>query len=296
MEPTVIPLGEGETITDEPERHVVIKATHERIAVTESRYAPGQSGPGSHVHRQHADACWVLEGELTFELGHGELLRATAGTFVLVPVNVAHTFRNDGRGDARFLKFHAPSMGLDEYLRALRDARNARDERAAADRFDTFDPPEDGGRPASEALVLKPGEGETLTAGPSKIVFKAGGGDSGGLLSLTETTIAPGFPGPVPHRHLRTVDSFYVLDGTLTLRIGEEAVEAEAGTYAFVPPGAVHTFSNLGNAPVHMLNLMAPGGFEQYLREVVAAIPPGGAPDPAVMARIASKYDFEPAG
>jgi hypothetical protein len=57
----------------------------------------------------------------------------------------------------------------------------------------------------------------------------------------------------------------------------------------------VHTFWNPGDSPVRLLNLMAPGGFEQYLKEVAEAAAPGAAPDPALMAEIASKYDFEPA-
>jgi hypothetical protein len=39
---------------------------------------------------------------------------------------------------------------------------------------------------------------------------------------------------------------------------------------------------------------MAPGGFEQYLKEFAAGSRPGEAPDPAVMAEIASRYDFVP--
>ena len=39
---------------------------------------------------------------------------------------------------------------------------------------------------------------------------------------------------------------------------------------------------------------MAPGGFEQYLKEVAATSAPGEAPDPATMAEIASRYDFVP--
>jgi hypothetical protein len=44
-----------------------------------------------------------------------------------------------------------------------------------------------------------------------------------------------------------------------------------------------------------MLNLMAPGGFEQYLKEVAAAAAPGELPDQATMAAIAPRYDFRPA-
>jgi hypothetical protein len=60
-------------------------------------------------------------------------------------------------------------------------------------------------------------------------------------------------------------------------------------------PGAVHTFSNPGDEPVRFLNVMAPGGLERYLKEVAASMPADGPPDPAAMARIASRYDFEAA-
>jgi glyoxylate utilization-related uncharacterized protein len=76
------------------------------------------------------------------------------------------------------------------------------------------------------------------------------------------------------------------------VRIGDETVEVRAGSYAFVPPGTVHTFSNTSDEVVRVLNLMAPGGFEQYLKEAAAAIGEGP-PNPAAMAEIASRYDFE---
>ena len=141
--------------------------------------------------------------------------------------------------------------------------------------------------------LLAPGEGESILGGA--VVFKAEGGDGEGTFSLSETTLPPGFPGPVPHVHERLLDSFYVLEGTLAVRLGDREVEAGAGSFAIVPPGNVHTFANRSGAPVRMLNLMAPGGFEQYLKNVAAATPPGEPPDPAVMAQIASRYDFRPA-
>jgi len=61
-----------------------------------------------------------------------------------------------------------------------------------------------------------------------------------------------------------------------------------------MPPGTMHSFANRSDGLVRALNLMAPGGFEQYLKELAAAAPPGELPDPAVMAEIASRYDFEP--
>lgn len=279
--------GEGETISDRAERNVRILLDHELVDVTWTRYEPGEQGPGPHIHREHADAWYVLEGELTFGLGRdGETLhRAPAGTHVLVPAGVIHTFRNEGDVAARFLNFHAPSKGFAESLRASRDGRDFR--------WDSFDQPEDGGRSAADAIVRGPGEGEAILGGA--VVFKAQVGDGEGTFSLSEITLPPGFPGPVLHRHERTLDSFYVLEGMLTIRLGEDdEVEAGPGSLGAMPPGTVHSFANRTDSVVRALNLMAPGGFEQYLKEMAAATGPGELPSPAAMAEIASRYDFVP--
>ena len=109
-----------------------------------------------------------------------------------------------------------------------------------------------------------------------------------------ETTLPGEFGGPPLHRHPSTIDSFYVLDGTLTVTLGDRVGEAGPGTYALAPAGSAHTFSNRGREPVRMLNLMVPGGFDGYFEEAAAAIRPGEAPDPAVLAQIMSGYDYEP--
>jgi mannose-6-phosphate isomerase-like protein (cupin superfamily) len=163
---------------------------------------------------------------------------------------------------------------------------------ASGENGPTFDPPPDGGRPASDAVIREPGAGGRMAFGPGEVMFKAEGA---GWLSLMETTLGPGYRGPVPHFHRGFVDSFYVLEGVLTLRVGDAVVEAPAGSFTAATPGTVHTFSNPGDEPVRMLNVMAPGGFEQYLREVAAEVPAGGAPDPALMAEIAQRHDFVPA-
>jgi mannose-6-phosphate isomerase-like protein (cupin superfamily) len=276
--------GEGEMISDRAERNVVIKCDHELVDVTWTRYESGERGPDPHIHKRHADAWYVLEGELTFGLGPGgeELRPATAGTLVLVPAGVIHTFRNNGPIAARFLNVHAPSMGFAESLRR-------RDEDF---RWDSFDPPEDGGRTTSDVVVRGPGEGESILGGA--IVFKAQVGDGEGTFALSEIVLPPGYPGPVLHRHARTLDSFYVLEGTLTIRLGDREVDAGPGSFGAMPPGTGHSFSNRSDGLVRALNLMAPGGFEQYLKELAAAAPPGELPDPATMAEIAARYDFVP--
>jgi quercetin dioxygenase-like cupin family protein len=287
VEAIFLERGAGELTSDTATRRVTIKADVSQVAITESLYAPGQRGPGPHVHRQHADALYILEGALVFGIGPGaaEEVEAQAGSLVLVPAGVVHTFGNEGADQARFLNIHAPGMRFGEYLRAMRDGRSK-----DAARFDSFDPPADGGDPASEVVVRGPDDGETVTVGPARATLKAEGSDGAGTFSLSDGHLPPGFQGPPLHRHETFVDSFFVLEGTLTVHVDDDAREAPPGSFVLVPPGTPHTLSNAGDEPVRELNVMAPGGFEQYLKEVART--GDGSSDPQFLASIASKYDF----
>jgi mannose-6-phosphate isomerase-like protein (cupin superfamily) len=76
--------------------------------------APGRKGPSAHVHDDEDDAFYVLDGELAFLVEDEEVL-ATAGTFVLVPPGVLHTFENRTSTPVRMLNIHAPA-GFDRRI------------------------------------------------------------------------------------------------------------------------------------------------------------------------------------
>jgi quercetin dioxygenase-like cupin family protein len=245
--------GEGETIFDGPERTIRILADRDELALTWFRYQPGEEGPEPHVHRRHTDAFYVLEGELELGLGPEVAQRtATAGTLAAAPPNVVHTFRNASEGVVVFLNIHAPSMGFAEMLRAAREGREGK-----ADEFDQFDPPADGGRPLSDAVFRVAREGESIKIGESSAILKADGPDVDGLFSMTETTLAPGFQGAVPNRDGAPVDAFYVLEGTLSLQLGDEQVEAETGAFGLAW-AEVAGFANRSAQGVRVLTLVAP--------------------------------------
>jgi quercetin dioxygenase-like cupin family protein len=146
---------------------------------------------------------------------------------------------------------------------------------------------------AMAALMHLPGEGERHGAGNSEILIKATGEDTGESFFLSESTIGPGFPGPPLHRHERLHDMFYVLDGVLTVRLGDETHQLEPGSFVCVPPGTAHTFSNTSDSPVRFLNFNTPGGWENYMRDLAEAAKSGPL-TPDVIGRIASRYDFHP--
>jgi len=250
--------GEGETIRPGFE----IKVGRPELVLTESIYQPGDLGPDPHVHHDHVDSFFVLEGRLEWRVGP-ELGAHTgeAGSFVSVPRDVLHTFRNPGPGEARFLNLHSPGLGFERYLRG------------EFPEFDQHYLPEGSGLAPDGVTVLGPGEGERLELGGSAATIKVGVDD----IAVVEAEIDGDFPRPPAHRHLRTAESIYVIDGEFRLTVRGVDATLGPGAFASVSPGTVHS-SAPPSGPVRLLNVFAPGGLERYLRETVRL---GERPDPA---------------
>ncbi len=137
-----------DVITARAARDVAIVATSAALTVTTSRYGPGERGPDPHVHREHTDAFYVLDGALVFEVGpDARRVEAGRGTYVSVPPGVTHTFWNEGAGDARFLNVHAPDAGFAAFLRGARDGVPLE--------WDSFPAPDDGGLAADGVVVSR---------------------------------------------------------------------------------------------------------------------------------------------
>lgn len=82
--------------------------------------------------------------------------------------------------------------------------------------------------------------------------------------NLGVVALAPGQRVP-SHVHRGEDDSFLVLEGTLSVVLGEEGrhVEAGPGTFVLVPEGTPHAIANEGTEEVRILNIHAPGGFDR---------------------------------
>jgi mannose-6-phosphate isomerase-like protein (cupin superfamily) len=138
----VVPPGGGETIADRPGRRAILLAETEELAVTEFTYGAGEPGPDPHVHRAHADVFVVLEGALTIKLRESAL-DATAGTLVVVPPNVVHSYANETVDQTRILNLHTPASGFGDYLRGRYPG------------FDQHAPPDDGGGDPAAIVVAR---------------------------------------------------------------------------------------------------------------------------------------------
>ena len=74
-------------------------------------------GPPLHVHSGHEEAFYVIEGECEFEMD-GKTVRATPGTFLLVPRGAAHKFRLVSPEPAKLFKIASPP-GFEKFLEEI---------------------------------------------------------------------------------------------------------------------------------------------------------------------------------
>ncbi len=149
----------------------------------------------------------------------------------------------------------------------------------------------------AEIILLAPGQGNTVSVLGDTYTFKAAAKDTGGAYGLWELTAPAAAAGPPPHIHEREDEAFYVLEGELMFQIGERAMRAAAGTFAFAPRGLVHKFSNPGAKPAKALVIVSPGGFEKALEEMAQIAPRGDQPpDMEKLLAIADKYGLKIVG
>lgn len=76
--------------------------------------------------------------------------------------------------------------------------------------------------------------------------------------SLAEARVEPG-ASTAPHYHPRAEEIYYVLRGRGRLRIEEESREVGPGDAIAIPPGRVHTITNVGGERLVFLCCCAPG-------------------------------------
>jgi mannose-6-phosphate isomerase-like protein (cupin superfamily) len=136
-----------------------------------------------------------------------------------------------------------------------------------------------GRTPSQVAIFLPPGGGRSYPMGRISAVFKADGDETRNGYSVSEWWLEPHTQGPGAHSHAKD-DLFYVLEGTMSILIGERWFEAPKGSFVLVPGGVTHDFENRDASRAGVLNFSIPGDFEQQMPAIAqwfAEHPPGDA-------------------
>jgi quercetin dioxygenase-like cupin family protein len=141
-----VPITDGEAILRREKHEISILVATDDVTITHAWCSAGEQVAGRHLHREHTDAFYVLEGELTFEIGReARTITVSSGGFVAAPPDLAHSLRNDGDRPARWLTIHAPDGGFAAFMRGIRDGVEVE--------WDISAVPPDGGLPARDAIV-----------------------------------------------------------------------------------------------------------------------------------------------
>jgi len=97
--------------------------------------------------------------------------------------------------------------------------------------------------PSRKAVILGPGEGRSYPMGRIAAVFKADEFETEARYSISEWWLEPHTQGPGPHSHPED-DIFYVIEGTMSVLVGEAWTHATRGSFILVPGGVTHDFEN----------------------------------------------------
>ena len=117
------------------------------------------------------------------------------------------------------------------------------------------------------------------------------GEDTGGSYSLIENYNPPGASIPL-HLHRNEDETFYVVSGEVDFQINGETVRATAGTTAYLPRNAPHSFTVVGSEPAKMLIMLVPAGLEKYFEEL-SELPSDAPPDMKRVIEISERYGIE---
>ncbi|WP_166173809.1 cupin domain-containing protein [Rubrobacter tropicus] len=115
------------------------------------------------------------------------------------------------------------------------------------------------------------GEVEPLWfVGDQVIDLKLDGVRTGGAFLLLEVITGPGGGAPQPHVHTREDETLILLEGEVTVTIGDERRAVFPGDVVFFPRGVPHSFTNTGTTTSRGIGVVSPAGLEAFFRELGA--------------------------
>jgi mannose-6-phosphate isomerase-like protein (cupin superfamily) len=141
----------------------------------------------------------------------------------------------------------------------------------------------------AESVRFSEGEGDSVSLRGTEVTFKVKSDQAEGA-SCTEWLAAPGFDTGL-HVHERLEETWYVLDGELEFRVGDETFSAASGACVFVPARVSHAFANRSQAPAKFLLMLSPPTHDRYFVELAEILGRTGPPDSEAIAALRAKYD-----
>ncbi len=129
---------------------------------------------------------------------------------------------------------------------------------------------------------------------------KIWGQDTGGRLSVCEFLCPPGYATPL-HLHHREDETWWVIEGRVRFRCGDQDFVAEPGACLYLPLGVPHGWRVIGSENARLLHVSVPAGAEEFHIEMgepttERTLPPPTPVDLGRAAEIGAKHGIELVG
>lgn len=234
-----------------------------------------------HRHNSSHEAIYVLEGSAILRLADREFA-LEGGDYASVPPGTAHGFRFTshrtrllawtfgGNVAAMYAALGQPSEAVIYSTRAELpdwkqplpgiDVEFLSDEASTTERGEKSSVAPAGAEP----YVIPAGEGERMMAGDTLFTFLTDQRQSGGKFIALMTDGPKGHRIP-NHLHEKHTETFFCLNGSVSMTAGEQEVSLRPGDFLHVPARTPHTFQLTGNT-TRFIQFHAPGLNEAFFR------------------------------
>lgn len=106
-------------------------------------------------------------------------------------------------------------------------------------------------------------EGQSIRVLHDQICIKWKSQDSANQMTVI-TVDAPAGSMVAPHMHLAEEESYYMLEGSITVQVGDRETVVQSGDFVHIPAGIVHGYRNESNQPAKFLAWVVGGALDQF--------------------------------
>ncbi|HJT90905.1 MAG TPA: quercetin 2,3-dioxygenase [Mycobacterium sp.] len=139
-------------------------------------------------------------------------------------------------------------------------------------------------RNVGSAVVVTRSERDTRWFLKNLVDIIATGRHTGGACAIFELVGPPGDEVPL-HVHTDEDEAFLVLEGEISMWVGEDTRVLQPADYALMPRNVVHCYKVTSEIPARWLAITSPAGFEDYVVEIS---------EPAAERRLPDFQGFDP--
>ncbi|OLD25780.1 MAG: hypothetical protein AUJ02_04240 [Chloroflexi bacterium 13_1_40CM_3_65_12] len=141
-----------------------------------------------------------------------------------------------------------------------------------------------------QKILVEATSGRIVSFLGNQVVFKVEGAQTSGAFSIIEDIYPSGNFTP-PHRHLKTDEVGYVLEGELGVMVAEEDFQAGPGSFFIRPKGVPHALWNITDRPVRLLDVYTPAGIESWYEELARLVSASEPPTLEELFEAGRRYD-----